>query len=140
MQTCQSASRVLQLRLHWTVCLHFLRMNHSPELMKDAIMPLNLTRASCSSLALVDSDSLGSADLGMPMETASCRASLSCEHSARIIPTTEQLRLSIYCINVHQKAGENSAYLSHPFISVDPLLLQSLSHVPIVPTCRSCIS
>ena len=55
-------------------CLHLPWPTYSPELMKDAIMPLNLTRASCSSSALVVSDSLGSADLGIPMETASCRS------------------------------------------------------------------
>lgn len=45
----------------------------SPELMKEAIMPLSLTRASCSSSTLVFSESFGSAVLGMPREMASCR-------------------------------------------------------------------
>ena len=60
--------------LYNVTCLHLPWLTYSPELMKDAIMPLNLTRASCSSSALVVSDSLGSADLGIPMETASCRS------------------------------------------------------------------
>lgn len=49
--------------------------HQSPELMKEAIMPLSLIRASCSSAAVVFSGSLGSADSGMPMVIASCEPS-----------------------------------------------------------------
>jgi hypothetical protein len=112
--------------------------HQSPELMKEAIMPLSLIRASCSSAAVVFSGSLGSADSGMPMVIASCKPSgpqsSHCYlHEICVIPIQDIMALVCHGRCWCDGKCHPKPHLGHFLVCMEPLVLHSFGQLATFP-------
>ena len=96
----------------------------SPELMKEAIMPLSLTRASCSSSIVMFSESFGSAVLGMPREMASCRQTRSRQYKRSWRSQNHTYVLALLFLQEHFMLEK--PHLCHLSVRKQPSLLHSV--------------